>query len=370
MHGYWKATGKDRTISCNSRSVGLKKTLVYYKGRAPAGERTDWVMHEYTLDEEELKRCPSAQDYYVLYKVFKKSGPGPKNGEQYGAPFKEEEWADDDCVSFSGFLDQDNIVKEVDVSPINNNIVNGVQQDQDDIDDFLKKIADDPVFADETVFVQPHAVDCSYTLDEFITEKENGRILVNHCSKEVSLPDQSMVPHHYQHPNVQASFVQPKSLKSQLPVEAPDLVASATKNCEQGLGGNFFEDFLEIDDLLGPEPNVQNPEKVPETLLSNGMDGLAEANLYNDVAMILGDVGDLGQGGLEPVSQPYLPNNLDIGISKAASHSYLNVVENEAADHHAQLFHNEANQMSFQHWAPEAVPEPISGTVLTAYFIR
>lgn len=41
------------------------------------------------------------QDYYALYKVFKKSGPGPKNGEQYGAPFKEEDWADDEnpCVN-------------------------------------------------------------------------------------------------------------------------------------------------------------------------------------------------------------------------------------------------------------------------------
>lgn len=41
------------------------------------------------------------QGYYALYKVFKKSGPGPKNGEQYGAPFKEEEWADDDVVDFN-----------------------------------------------------------------------------------------------------------------------------------------------------------------------------------------------------------------------------------------------------------------------------
>lgn len=38
------------------------------------------------------------QDYYALYKVFKKSGPGPKNGEQYGAPFVEEDWVDDDCA--------------------------------------------------------------------------------------------------------------------------------------------------------------------------------------------------------------------------------------------------------------------------------
>lgn len=35
------------------------------------------------------------QDSYALYKVFRKSGPGPKNGEQYGAPFVEEEWEND-----------------------------------------------------------------------------------------------------------------------------------------------------------------------------------------------------------------------------------------------------------------------------------
>ena len=85
--GYWKATGKDRTIACNSRNVGIKKTLVFYRGRAPTGQRTDWVMHEYILEEDELKRCQNVHDYYVIYKVFKKSGPGPKNGEQYGAPF-------------------------------------------------------------------------------------------------------------------------------------------------------------------------------------------------------------------------------------------------------------------------------------------
>ncbi|KAF8089481.1 hypothetical protein N665_0505s0031 [Sinapis alba] len=72
--GYWKSTGKDRRVTSQSRAIGMKKTLVYYRGRAPQGIRTDWVMHEYRLDDKDCDDPSSLQDSYALCRVFKKNG--------------------------------------------------------------------------------------------------------------------------------------------------------------------------------------------------------------------------------------------------------------------------------------------------------
>ncbi|KAE8694123.1 NAC domain-containing protein 17 [Hibiscus syriacus] len=96
VYGYWKATGKDRSVKHNDEVVGMIKTLVFHQGKAPHGERTDWVMHEYRLEEKKLADKGIVQDSYMLYVLFKKDGVGPRNGAQYGAPFKEEDWNDDD----------------------------------------------------------------------------------------------------------------------------------------------------------------------------------------------------------------------------------------------------------------------------------
>ncbi|CAO2149035.1 unnamed protein product [Urochloa humidicola] len=61
--GYWKAAGKDVPIFSNVINdrvpfkVGLKKTMVFYRGNAPVGDNTEWVMEEYSLAEAGLMPC-------------------------------------------------------------------------------------------------------------------------------------------------------------------------------------------------------------------------------------------------------------------------------------------------------------------------
>ncbi|GJM85560.1 hypothetical protein PR202_ga02021 [Eleusine coracana subsp. coracana] len=82
--GYWKATGKDREVrSPATRAVvGMRKTLVFYQGRAPNGVKSDWVMHEFRLD---TPHSPPREDW-VLCRVFQKTkGDGDGQDSAGGA---------------------------------------------------------------------------------------------------------------------------------------------------------------------------------------------------------------------------------------------------------------------------------------------
>ncbi|GAV71341.1 NAM domain-containing protein [Cephalotus follicularis] len=90
--GYWKATGIDKQIitAMSNKTVGMKKTLVFYRGKPPHGTRTDWIMHEYRLlsTENTASNSPKikdsnessmvAMDNWVLCRIFLKKR-GSKN---------------------------------------------------------------------------------------------------------------------------------------------------------------------------------------------------------------------------------------------------------------------------------------------------
>ncbi|MCL7025381.1 hypothetical protein MKW94_011983 [Papaver nudicaule] len=76
LNGFWKATGSDRTIRCLTdpkKILGLRKTLVFYNGRAPRGSKTDWVMNEYRLMPQNSVAINTSPEDIVLCKIYRKA---------------------------------------------------------------------------------------------------------------------------------------------------------------------------------------------------------------------------------------------------------------------------------------------------------
>ncbi|WVZ98613.1 hypothetical protein U9M48_044027 [Paspalum notatum var. saurae] len=75
--GYWKATGADKPVG-TPRPLAIKKALVFYAGKAPKGDKTNWIMHEYRLadvDRSARKKNNSLRlDDWVLCRIYNKKG--------------------------------------------------------------------------------------------------------------------------------------------------------------------------------------------------------------------------------------------------------------------------------------------------------
>ncbi|WOL04523.1 NAC domain-containing protein [Canna indica] len=74
--GYWKATGSPSLVySSANRVLGMKRTMVFYQGRAPTGSKTKWKMNEYrALEEGASSIIPKFRSEFSLCRMYTKSG--------------------------------------------------------------------------------------------------------------------------------------------------------------------------------------------------------------------------------------------------------------------------------------------------------
>ncbi|XP_010267400.1 PREDICTED: NAC domain-containing protein 43-like [Nelumbo nucifera] len=71
--GFWKATGRDKVIYSSFKQIGMRKTLVFYKGRAPHGQISDWIMYEYRLDDRTATTDTNVnEEGWVVCRIFRK----------------------------------------------------------------------------------------------------------------------------------------------------------------------------------------------------------------------------------------------------------------------------------------------------------
>jgi hypothetical protein len=161
--------------------------------------------------------------------------------------------------------------------------------------------------------------------------------MVDPSSKEVITAEAIRVLHPSgQLYDVQASFGYTQSTTSQLQFyETPEITSAPNLHKPEPLIIQE-EDFLEIDDLIGPQPSFSSDnDRTVENLLFEEPDGLSEFDLYHDAAMFLHDMGSISQAIADP---------------------YVNILENDTLnqfDYQLQPNLDGAGQIDNQLWTHE-----------------
>ncbi|KAL6531228.1 hypothetical protein OROHE_014297 [Orobanche hederae] len=118
--GFWKATGRDKAIYSKHDLIGMRKTLVFYKGRAPNGQKSDWIMHEYRLETDENGN--PQEEGWAVCRVFKKRIASTQRLSEHDSPI----WYDDH-VSFMPEMESPKQQQERRYSYSNNNNLSSYQ---------------------------------------------------------------------------------------------------------------------------------------------------------------------------------------------------------------------------------------------------
>lgn len=69
--GYWKATGADKHVTdAKNKLLGYRKALVFYRGKPPKGDKTNWIMHEFRVSEPKPRCRKGADDMTVCIQLI------------------------------------------------------------------------------------------------------------------------------------------------------------------------------------------------------------------------------------------------------------------------------------------------------------
>lgn len=153
--------------------------------------------------------------------------------------------------------------------------------------------------------------------------------------------------------------------------EGPNFASTAPKIDEEEVYVLPEEDFLEMDDLLGPVPINDNVVEVPNDFLVDDRDGLSEFDLYHDASMILNEIGTGPSEAANQYEYHINPNQLGPGEvvhplcvqvpGGVVNQPYLELAE----PINNQLYLNNADQISNQFYPDDASQSQSQGSVLT-----
>ncbi|TYH76328.1 hypothetical protein ES332_D04G077500v1 [Gossypium tomentosum] len=82
--GFWKAVNSDKHVKSNGKLIGLKKTLVYCRGKPSKAQKTNWIMHEYVLSDPPQTTHKNGHqiDGWALCRVYNRKPQAPKVPEK------------------------------------------------------------------------------------------------------------------------------------------------------------------------------------------------------------------------------------------------------------------------------------------------